>query len=67
MNDNSFFFWLGVIANFCQLESYQMLLKEANNDDIMIFLKDQDDNYLKKIIEQNEEIISLLKGGKSSA
>lgn len=49
-------------ANFAQLESYQMLLKQANNNDIMMSLKEQDDVYLKKIVKQNEEIIALLKG-----
>lgn len=63
MNDNSFFFWLGVVANLCQLESYELLLKDANNTDIMNELRLQDNNYLEKIIKQNEEIIALLKKG----
>lgn len=62
-SNTNFFFWLSVLANLCQLESYNMLLKQADNDDIMKFLKEQDDVFLNKIIEQNQEIINLLKGG----
>jgi hypothetical protein len=71
MNDNGFYFWLSVIANCCQIESYQMLLKDADNNQLMQFLQHQDSDYLqtiidqnKKIIQQNEEIINLLKEGK---
>lgn len=71
MNDSGFYFWLSVIANCCQIESYQMLLKDADNNQLMQFLQHQDSDYLqtiidqnKKIIQQNEEIISLLKEGK---
>lgn len=70
MNENyDFFFWLGVIANLLQIENYEMLLKDANNNDIMKELQEQDQMlseqtniYLKKIVEQNEEILRLLKG-----
>ena len=65
-NENNFWFWLSVVANICQLESYQMLLKQTNNDDIMFELKEQDKSYLDKILKQNEEIISLLKGDKNA-
>lgn len=62
MNEqNSFWFWLGVIANCCQLESYEMLLKQTNNDDLLQYLMHQDNDYLQTIIKQNEEIIELLK------
>ena len=44
--DYNFFFWLSVVANVLQIENYRMLLKDATNNDI-----------LKKIIEQNEEIL----------
>ena len=62
-NDLDFWFWLNVIANFCQIESFEMLKKEATNEEIMQELNNQDQNYLKIIIEQNKEIIRLLKGG----
>ena len=62
MNNYDFFFWLSVIANFAQLESYNILLHDFNNNDLMQYLKHQDD-LLNKIIQQNEEIIKILKGG----
>lgn len=69
MNENyDFFFWLGVIANLLQIENYEMLLKDAKNNDIMQELQSQDkilaeqtNIYLKKIVEQNEEILRILK------
>lgn len=67
MNSNDdFFFWLNVIASIAQLESYNILLHDFNNNDLMEYLKHQDD-LLGKIINQNEEILSLLKGGKNNA
>lgn len=64
MNNNyDFWFWLDVIANFAQLESYNILLHDFNNNDLMQYLKHQDE-LLEKIINQNEQIINLLKGGK---
>lgn len=62
-NNYDFWFWLNVIANFAQLESYNILLHDFNNNDLMQYLKHQDE-LLEKIINQNEEIIQLLKGGK---
>lgn len=64
-NDDSFF-WLNVIANIAQLESYNILLHDFNNNDLMEYLKHQDD-LLGKIINQNKEILSLLKGGENNA
>ena len=60
MNNYDFFFWLDVMANFAQLESYNILLNDFNNNDLMNFLQHQDD-LLNKIINQNEEIIKILK------
>lgn len=57
MNDTGFWFYLSVLANCCQIESYEMLLKDANNNELMKFLQHQDDDYLKTIIEQNNTII----------
>lgn len=62
--DYNFFFWLSVVANILQIENYRMLLKDATNNDILKKLQIQDQTlaeqtnvYLKKIIEQNEEIL----------
>lgn len=69
-NNDDFYFWLSFIANFCQIADFQMNVTQLSNDDLMRHLLQQDkvldeqtNIYLKKIIEQNEEIISLLKGG----
>ena len=47
-----------------QALSLQILFQDYNNSDLMQELQTQDEKYFKKIIEQNEEIIELLKGGK---
>lgn len=66
MNNNDIFFWLNVMANLAQLESYNILLKDFDNHDLMAFLEHQD-NLLNTIIQQNHEIINLLKGDKTNA
>ena len=43
-----------------QALSLQILFQDYNNSDLMQELQLQDENYLKKIIEQNEEILSIL-------
>lgn len=43
-----------------QALSLQILFQDYNNSDLMQELQLQDENYLKKIIEQNEEIINIL-------
>lgn len=45
-----------------QLLSLQILFKDYNNSDLMQELQNQDEMYLKKIIEQNNKIINLLEG-----
>ena len=60
-NNIDFFFLLNVVANIYQIQSYEMLKKEISNNDIMQSLKHQDNDYLEKIIKQNQEIINLLK------
>jgi len=45
-----------------QLLSLQILFKDYNNSDLMQELQNQDEMYLKKIIEQNNKIIDLLEG-----
>lgn len=43
-----------------QALSLQLLFQDYNNYDLMQELQSQDEKYLKKIIEQNEQIIKLL-------
>ena len=51
------------VSNILQILSYQILISDFNNNDLMKYLQHQD-KLLHKIISQNEEIIKLLKGGK---
>jgi len=44
-----------------QALSLQILFQDFNNSDLMQELQNQDNNYLRKIIEQNEEILNILK------
>ena len=44
-----------------QAISLEILFKDYNNYDLMNELQNQDEKYLKKIIEQNNEILILLK------
>ena len=66
MNNYDFWFWLNVMANFAQLESYNILLQDFDNNDLMQFLEHQD-SLLETIIQQNHEIINLLKGDNNNA
>lgn len=50
------------ISLILQALSLQILFQDYNNVDLMQELQKQDKEYLEKIIEQNKEIISLLKG-----
>lgn len=54
---------LEILSNLLQIKSYEILVKDFNNNDLMNHLKHQDE-LLDKIIKQNDEIIELLKGGK---
>lgn len=44
-----------------QALSLQILFQDYNNSDLMQELQTQDEKYLKTIIKQNEEILSILK------
>ncbi len=44
-----------------QALSLQILFKDYNNTDLMQELQKQDEKFFKKIIEQNNEILSLLR------
>ena len=60
---NNFESSLDILANIVQLKSYEILVNDFNNNDLMKYLKHQDE-LLDKIIQQNKEIINLLKEGK---
>lgn len=65
--ENDDYFILSIVANMCQLMDFQMNISQLSNDDLMKHLLQQDkmldeqtNTYLKKIIEQNEEIKNIL-------
>lgn len=53
---------LEILSNLLQIKSYEILVNDFNNTDLMKYLKHQD-YLLSKIIDQNEQILKLLKGG----
>ena len=53
---------IDITSLLLQALSLEILFKDYNNSDLMQELQTQDEKYLKKIIQQNEEIIDLLKG-----
>lgn len=52
---------IDTISLVLQALSLEILFKDYNNSDLMQELRQQDINYLEKIIQQNEEIIELIK------
>ena len=46
-----------------QAVSLEILFRDYNNSDLMRELQNQDSNYLEKIIDENNEILSILKKG----
>lgn len=78
MNNETRMPWNYDILNIISIASYllsiqnlQLNQQQTSNDDLNKHLESQDnilqeqnEKYLKKIIEQNETIIKLLKGGK---
>ena len=78
MNNETKMPWNYDILNIISIASYllsiqnlQLNQQQTSNDDLNNHLQEQDDIlqeqnevYLKKIIEQNKEMIELLKGGK---
>jgi hypothetical protein len=54
---------LNLLSNILQIRSYELLVNDFDNNDLMKYLQHQDE-LLDTIIKQNKEIIKLLKGGK---
>lgn len=79
MNNNTQMPWNYDILNIIAIASYllsaqnlQLNQQQTSNDDLNKHLQEQDeilqeqnDKYLLKIIQQNEELLKLLKGGKN--
>ena len=57
MNENA----INGLSLILQMLSLQILFQDFNNSDLMNELQMQDKHYLEKIIEQNNEILVLLK------
>lgn len=52
---------LELLSNLLQIKSYEILIEDFNNTDLMKYLEHQD-MLLETIIDQNKEIIRLIKG-----
>ena len=61
--NNNLYDRLGLVL---QVLSLELLFRDYNNSDLMQELQKQDKEYLEKIINQNNEILSLLKEGKNA-
>lgn len=59
---NNFDDSLELLSNILQIKSYEILINDFNNNDLMKYLRHQDE-LLDKIIKQNEQILQLLKKG----
>lgn len=59
---NNFDDSLELLSNILQIKSYEILINDFNNNDLMKYLRHQDE-LLDKIIKQNEQILQLLKEG----
>ncbi len=57
---------LDITSLILQLYNLILLLQDFNNRDLMRELQTQDEKYLKTIINQNEEILNLLKERRES-
>lgn len=57
MNSN-IYYKLGLVLQAISLE---ILFKDYNNSDLMQELQKQDKEYFEKLLEQNEEILTLLR------
>lgn len=52
---------LNTFANLVQIASYQELLEQANNDDLMAELQHQNKAYLEEILSMQRQILNELK------
>ena len=73
MEENNFWEMMDRVSDILQILNYEMLLKDATNNQIMQYLQHQDNDLLstiisqnEKIIAQNEELLNLLKKGENN-
>ena len=62
---NNFENSLEILSNILQIKSFEILVNDFNNNDLMKYLEHQD-KLLDKIIKQNEELLQLLKEGEKN-
>ena len=58
MEENRFWEMMDRLSDILQILNYEMLLKDASNNDLMQYLQHQDNDLLATIISQNELIIT---------
>lgn len=70
-NNENFNNKLDMFSDILQLANFAMLVEDANNNDLLKYLQHQDNDLLatiikqnEEIIEQNEQILKLMKGEK---
>lgn len=59
-NNLSLIDFLTIFSVGLQMSGYQQDLRQTTTDDLMRELQTQDQNYLKKILENQKEIMSIL-------
>ncbi len=59
-NQWSFFEMLTLFDTFLQIADFQMNVQQSSNDEIMQELQHQNEDYLEKIIANQEEILKKL-------
>ena len=69
--DSDFWKTLDKVSDLIQIINFSMLIEDVSNTDLIKYLQHQDNDLLSKIIEQNEiiiqqnkELLQILKGGK---
>ena len=60
IHNDQFFDNLSIYTTILQLLTIQIASQDATNNDLMMELRKQDNEYFEKIIKQNDEIIRLL-------
>lgn len=66
MFDQSYFNRLAIYSTLLQIADLALLTGDASNVDIMKELQRQNKEYMEKIINQNNKIISILEESKST-
>lgn len=64
-NNLSFLDFLTIFSVGLQVSGYEQNLKQASTDDLMRELQKQDSEYLRKILENQKEIMKILSDLKS--